>query len=143
MKEISGTYSGVGVICLTNYKTNVTEKVTTDFEITVSEIHPNNYTVKAFINKNLTLDSFDSNAFYKKSDTSLMFCVRTRTEITDGESTLEVRQDGVGSIDFSKYENCGYVTFGLSTEGRYSLNEADNVTYGVSTSTKLKRKKVY
>ena len=143
MKDLAGTYVGTGVICLTEWGANVDEtvQVTSDFEINVYKIHENNYHVDAVINKNLTLDSFETNSFLRKSDLSLTFSVGSKTEITDGELTIEVKQEGLGLLDFGKYEKCGHVVFNLSTQGKYELEDVKR-NFNISTVTKLKRKKV-
>lgn len=141
MKDFAGTFVGTGVVCLTNHSTNQTEKITTDFEVVIEKIYDNNYSIDVSINKNLTLESNHSNAFLRKSDLTLNFSVGTKTQISDGDVTVDVKQDGLGLIDLSKYEKCGYILFNLSTQGKYTLDDI-NKTYAISTVTKLKRKKL-
>lgn len=142
MKDFTGTFVGTGVLCLTNHTTDQTEKITTDFEITIVKIYDNNYNIDALINKDLTLESYHSNAFLRKSDLTLTFSVGTKTQITDGEITVKIKQDGVGTVDFSRYENCGFIVFNLSTQGKYTVDDVVDTTYAISTVTKLKRKKL-
>ena len=132
MKDFTGTFVGIGVMCLTN--DIATDKLTTNFEVVISKIYDNNYHVEAFINKNIkeesinnniTLESIhsNSNSFLRKSDLSLTFSVGLNALITynspkeEGDNGLtyfyNIKEEGLGLIDLSKYEKCSYIVFNL------------------------------